>query len=1015
MTTPSKFLIGPIGFGLSNNQKPWSNPADSWEFLNNAYQFRGRLIRRSGYKKLGRLKKFVDDSSLGNSGASPWDFNIYSTLVPPITTPFSQIVPGSVIITMSPTTLTGSILGYTIASDCEVETTTTAGLTTGDSITISGVTVVPGSGPALINGGPYNIEVIDATHFKLGVDSHDWGVWESGGTWTYTGTTGHQFFDQGDGTLATNPPDPGVNFGTIDYLTGNISITYTGGPGVATVAEFQYYPGLPVMGLRTQESIDINPELLIAFDTKDAYLWSGTSFSVLPSVMPVTWSGTDYQFFYSINYANAFWATNSKPGLHGAAISGITNAAAPTAEVTTVAPHNFTTGQTVVFINVQGMTEINGLSDTITVTGANTFTLDTIDTGGFGVYTGGGFALNSSVSVTGQDGIRYYGILSNGTGWANYNPPIDLNNALAGCLLMFAYRGYLVFLNTTEGNENGLFNYGNRARWTQIGTPYYSSPEPIDPAPQGVDVKTARDDLFGRGGANDAPTNEVIVGAAFIRDILVVYFENSTWRLRFVNNAQNPFVWERVNVELGSKSTFSTIPFDKGLMAIGTRGIIISDGNDTVRVDEQIPDAIFDIRQSNQGLQRVCGIRTFRSKLNYWTFPSTESIEKDNISIYPDKVLVYNYDSKQWSFFDDTFTCFGYYYESSPGVIWNDLSEAWSSYTKITWNSGVSEQGYENVVAGNQQGYVLILETNGGQNGASLSISAISGTVFTSTNNNLPDGSWIKLTGITGTTDDNGVSLNERNFKVNNPNLDPNNFTLSEFKPIVAPNAVGSSYSYDIEYSNIVIGSLTVTVGSLTFTDPDLNGSLTVIGNTSTGTIDYETGQLTLSFSSPIGSTSVIVHLVTLDPQQGLSIVGTTGTYMGSGEIIRISNYNIQSKLFNFFPQNQRSRLSYIDFYVNATSNGEFTCNILGDSSNEILNLPFEDNPFSNVVQTSINPIQIGEGTETIYRLYCDAIAQTIQFQFTMADYQQAVDVINSSDLEILALMVSARPGGRLG
>ena len=155
--------------------------------------------------------------------------------------------------------------------------------------------------------------------------------------------------------------------------------------------------------------------------------------------------------------------------------------------------------------------------------------------------------------------------------------------------------------------------------------------------------------------------------------------------------------------------------------------------------------------------------------------------------------------------------------------------------------------------------------------------------------------------------------------------------------------------------------------------------------------------------------------MVTLDPQQGLSIVGTTGTYMGSGEIIRISNYNIQSKLFNFFPQNQRSRLSYIDFYVNATSNGEFTCNILGDSSNEILNLPFEDNPFSNVVQTSINPIQIGEGTETIYRLYCDAIAQTIQFQFTMADYQQAVDVINSSDLEILALMVSARPGGRLG
>lgn len=825
MTSGSNFLIGPIGFGISNDQKPWSNPADSWETLTNAYQFRGRLVRRKGYKTLGRL---------------------------------------------------------------------------------------------------------------------------------------------------TN--------------------------------------GTPVMGLRTRESIDIDAESLIAFDTTNDYLWNGSAFVPLPSVMPVTWSGTNYQFFYSINYANAFWATNSKPGLHGKAISGITNAVDPTAQVTTTTPHGFTTGQTVVFIDVQGMTEINGLSDTITVTGANTFTLDTIDTSGFGVYTGGGFALNSSVSITGQDGIRYYGILSNGTGWANYNPPIDPNNALAGCLLMFAYRGYLVFLNTTEGNENGLFNYGNRARWTQIGTPYYSAPQPVDPAPQGIDVKTARDDLFGRGGANDAPTNEVIVGAAFIKDILIVYFENSTWRLRFVNNAQNPFVWERVNVELGSKSTFSTIPFDKGLMAVGTRGIVISDGNDTVRFDDKIPDEIFNIRQTNQGLQRVCGIRTFRSKLNYWTFPDSEN----QSGIFPDKVLVYNYDSKQWSFFDDSFTCFGYYYESSPGLTWNDLPDDWASYTSVTWNSGISQQGYENIVAGNQQGYVLILETNGGQNDVSLSISAIAGGIFTSNNNNLPDGSWIKLTGITGTTSDDGVSLNGRNFKVNNPTLDPNSFSLSEFKPILAPNAVGSTYSYDIEYSSIVVGSVQITVGALTFTDPDLNGSLTVIGDTSTGTIDYETGIFTLNFSAPIGSTAVVINLVTLDPEQGLAIVNTTGAYTGGGEIIRISNYDIQSKFFNFFPQDQRSRLSKIDFYVNSTSNGEFTCNVFGDSSNEILNTPFDDNPFSNIVQTSTNPNQIGQGSETIFRLYCDAIAQTIQLQFTMSDYQQAVDVINSADMEILALMVTAKPGSRL-
>ncbi len=836
--TSSTFLIGPIGFGLSNDQKPWSNPADSWDVLTNAYQFRGRLVRRKGYKTLGRLAN-----------------------------------------------------------------------------------------------------------------------------------------------------------------------------------------GTPVMGLRTKESIDIDAESLIAFDTTDAYLWNGTAFvpiPVDPMAMTATWSGTDYQFFYSINYANAFWATNSKPGLHGKAISGITNdpvvapiPGPPTPVVTTSSPHGFSDGQTVVFINVQGMKEINGLSAIIHVLTPTTFSID-IDTSGFGVYTGGGFALNSSVSIPGQDGIRYYGILSNGTGWANYNPPIDPNNALAGCLLMFAYRGYLVFLNTTEGNENGLFNFGNRARWTQIGTPYYSAPQPVDPAPQGIDVKTARDDLFGRGGANDAPTNEVIVGAAFIRDILIVYFENSTWRLRFVNNAQNPFVWERVNVELGSKSTFSTIPFDKGLMAIGTRGIVVSDGNDTVRFDEKIPDEIFNIRQANQGLQRVCGIRTFRSKLNYWTFPSSQATDQDNTYIYPDKVLVYNYDSKQWSFFDDSFTCFGYYYESSPGRTWETLPDDWASYTSVTWNDGVSQQGYENIVAGNQQGYVLILEVNGGQNDVSLSITAIAANLFTSNNNNLPDGSWIKLVGVTGTTSDDGISLNGRNFKVNNPNLDPNTFSLSEFKPIVAPNAVGSSYSYTIAFVSIVPGSVIITVGPLVFTDPDVNGTLKVVGNASMGLIDYDTGLFTLSFDAPILSTVVIINLVTLDPMQGISIVNTTGAYTGGGEIIRISNYDIQSKIFNFFPQDQKSRLSKIDFYLNSTTAGSFTCNVFGDSSNEILNTPFEDNLFSNIVETSTSPSQIGQGNQTIYRLYCDAIAQTIQLQFTMSDYQQAVDIINSADMEVLALIVTARPASRL-
>lgn len=769
--------------------------------------------------------------------------------------------------------------------------------------------------------------------------------------------------------------------------------------------------GTPVMGLRTQEGFNVNIQNLIAFDLTTSYLFNGTAFVTLPSVMPVTWSGTDYQFFYSTNYADAFWATNSKAGLHGRVVSNAVGAAGVTT-ITTSLAHGFTTGQSVSLINLGGMDDLNGNTYVITVTGANTFTIPFESTG---TYTTGGMALNNSVSITGQDGIRYYGVLSNGTGWANYNPPINPNNALAGALLIFPYRGYLVFLNTTEGNEDGLINYGNRARWTQIGTPFYSAPQPVFPGPQGIDQNAARDDLFGVGGANDAPTNEVIVGAEFIRDILVVYFQRSSWRLRFVNNSQNPFVWERVNKDLGCDCTFSTVAFDKGLMGISNRGIVICDANDTERFDEKIPEEIFQIRQANFGFNRVHGIRTFRTKLTYWTYPSSTNPE----GTYPDKLLVFNYDTKNWSFYDDCFTCFGYYYPSGTPLTWGDLPDSWSSYTDITWDSGISQVGYENIIAGNQQGYVFILE-QGMQNSPSLSISNITDStmtlanaVVTSANNNLENETWIKLTGITGVTDEFGCSLNDRNYKIAMDTYPSDTFILQQFKPIDGGTASGSTYSYDIEYSDLFPGSIQINVGSTDiFTDPDVNGVL--VSSIGSGTIDYDSGEINLVFDPPIAPSQVIIRIVSLDPLQGLSPVNTNGTYTGGGEITKISGIDIQTKIFNFMDIDQRARLSKIDFYVNSTDNGEFICNVFADSGNDAVNAPLIDNLESNVVLTTTNPYQVGEGEQTIYRLYCDAVAQTIQLQFTFSDQQMATDCINQSNVEILAMIFTLRKGGRL-
>lgn len=60
------------------------------------------------------------------------------------------------------------------------------------------------------------------------------------------------------------------------------------------------------------------------------------------------------------------------------------------AGVTTLAPHGLSTGDKVSISGVVGMEQINGQISTITVTGANSFDLDTVDSTLYGTYVSGG-------------------------------------------------------------------------------------------------------------------------------------------------------------------------------------------------------------------------------------------------------------------------------------------------------------------------------------------------------------------------------------------------------------------------------------------------------------------------------------------------------------------------------------------------------------------------------------------------------------------------------------------------
>lgn len=380
----------------------------------------------------------------------------------------------------------------------------------------------------------------------------------------------------------------------------------------------------PVMGLGNYIIPSTAAPQLIGFNRNRAYLFdNGTStFSSIAfysDATPFQWTGTDLDYFYTSNYANAMWATN--------------------------------------FL----------------------------------------------------DPIRFY----NGNpaaGWSNQQPIVNGTTRLNTCQMIFPYRGRLLALNTVEDATP----FRQRARWCQVlGSPYVSA-APGDkptaqPAPFNIDDDSWRDDIPGKGGFIDADTTERIIAAAIVRDTLIVFFQKSTWRLRYVGNEVLPFLWERINTQYGADSTFSTIEFDDNSLAYSKYGYIAADTNGVERIDEKIPDKSFQDTEFGTGiknLQRVHGLRDFYRQTAYWAYP------EKNVADFPNKVLAYNYIDKTWSIFNQSFTCFGNY-STFDDKKWQDfpppdVQNIWDNQV-YPWDAPWLQSQFPQILAGAQDGSVFIL------------------------------------------------------------------------------------------------------------------------------------------------------------------------------------------------------------------------------------------------------------------------------------------------------------------
>lgn len=307
------------------------------------------------------------------------------------------------------------------------------------------------------------------------------------------------------------------------------------------------------------------------------------------------------------------------------------------------------------------------------------------------------------------DGIRYFDAGTNT--WVQYSRSFsaDSDTDIYTCRIVIQFKNRLLLLNTLENDGSGNpVRYQNRCRFSQLGSigateAFYEPPE-----------------TYGRGGFVDAPTQQQIISAQILRDRLIVYFEQSTWELVYQNNEIAPFKWINLNIELGAESTNSLIPFDKGVFGIGDVGIHTCNGVNVERIDNKIPDEVYEISNINNGLDRVFGIRDYDAELVYWSIPNVNTPNSTDL-VYPNQLIVYNYRNDTWSLFDDSITAFGYI-RLNNGFTWEQLDFLTWSQWNTPWGAGQEQSRQPRVIAGNQEGFTFYMDRDIPFNAASLQI-----------------------------------------------------------------------------------------------------------------------------------------------------------------------------------------------------------------------------------------------------------------------------------------------------
>lgn len=227
----------------------------------------------------------------------------------------------------------------------------------------------------------------------------------------------------------------------------------------------------------------------------------------------------------------------------------------------------------------------------------------------------------------------------------------------------------------------------------------------------GIRTISGNGDKFDVAGSGllQADTYENITGCTILGQVLALNFDRSNWTAEKTKDAFNPYFIRKVPSVLGTNAKFSAVSWSDIVRSMGKTGLIGTDGRQSLRVDDKIPNFTAD-EVDQLGFNLTYGGFDRINNQFLWSYKEAEAdITTQN------KVLVGNYEENTWSIYNQRFSVFGQT-DLGLNLNWDKIdqtsgNDSWAMWdtTEELWDDIGIEQAIQKTLAGDDLGFIYEL------------------------------------------------------------------------------------------------------------------------------------------------------------------------------------------------------------------------------------------------------------------------------------------------------------------